>query len=121
MCSSCISSTNYGLIRIANGVSCSLCVNLHCQTCLNSLCTSCLSGYTTQTTNGISICNLCSTYITNCETCSSQTTCSSCVSSTNYGLYYTTNGIGCSLCASIPNCQTCLNSLCTSCLSGYTI
>jgi hypothetical protein len=123
-CQSC-SNTNDVLITLSKFNRCTNYINIFkCISASNSLCSSCASGYVLkQNADGLSmICVLCSTTITNCATCSSRTQCTTCSPDTTYGLSLITGGnINCVTCASISNCLTCVNSLCSSCASGYVL
>lgn len=78
-------------------------------------CTVCASGYVL--VNGA--CRLCSSFMPNCNTCSSTTLCSTCYN----GYALTAGNLGCDKCSNtIPDCVSCSSStVCTSCPYGYAL
>jgi hypothetical protein len=101
---------------------CIQCLDPQCLTCSTGSpeqCLTCDSGYSASLTNS-SQCNLCnSIYELNCNAYNNCTGNSNCL---NCQLYAMNGNTTCLICASIYRyCQTCNNSQCLTCISGYAL
>jgi len=104
---------------IIDNIQLSCCQNtvLNCVTCIGSasaICTECINS--SYAVNALGSCDLCSTLLSNCELCSSNSVCNQCLSTFYLNSTNSSNCVSCG--TAFSNCVTCTENNCTNCFNS---